>query len=254
MKNEERRMKNSALSVSVILSEAKNLLKKSRNKQEVLHVVQDDRTKGILHSSFFILHLSFFIPYYMKFSFILFFLAAFLLSACGKQTDAVTLTIINSLDVERRGEIVEVPLADLTRKAVALVDNGRSDAENIRQLGEGWTAEEAWAIALYCAIRHADSAENAIIAAVNHDGDSDSTGSICGNIMGAIHGYEAISRQLLFCPQGKKLEQVLELSNIILTLADDLYTSCIISEYDPIDTLEKRQWYERYCEMKPAGI
>ena len=43
-------------------------------------------------------------------------LAAFLLSACGKQTDAVTLTIINSLDVERRGEIVEVPLADLTRK------------------------------------------------------------------------------------------------------------------------------------------
>ena len=43
-------------------------------------------------------------------------LAAFLLSACGKQTDAVTLTLINSLDVERRGEIVEVPLADLTRK------------------------------------------------------------------------------------------------------------------------------------------
>lgn len=43
-------------------------------------------------------------------------LAAFLLSACGKQTDAVTLAIINSLDVERRGEIVEVPLADLTRK------------------------------------------------------------------------------------------------------------------------------------------
>ena len=52
----------------------------------------------------------------MKFSFILFSLAAFLLSACGKQTDAVTLTIINSLDVERRGEIVEVPFADLTRK------------------------------------------------------------------------------------------------------------------------------------------
>ena len=44
------------------------------------------------------------------------FLTAFLLSACGKQTDAVTLTIINSLDMERRGEIVEVPLADLTRK------------------------------------------------------------------------------------------------------------------------------------------
>ena len=29
---------------------------------------------------------------------------------------------------------------------------------------------------------------------------------------------------------------------------------CIISEYDPIDTPEKRQWRDRYCEMKPAGI
>ena len=82
--------------------------------------------------------------------------------------------------------------------------------------------------------------EDAIIAAVNHDGDSDSTGSICGNIMGDIHGYEAIKRQRLFCPQGKGLEQTLELSNIILALADDLYTSCIISEYEPIDTPEKQ--------------
>ena len=58
-----------------------------------------------------------------------------------------------------------------------------------------------------------------------------------------------MKRKRLFCPQGKDLEQTLELSDIILTLADDLYTSCIISEYSPIDTPEKRQWYERYCEM-----
>ena len=54
--------------------------------------------------------------------------------------------------------------------------------------------------------------------------------------------------------QVEELEQTLELSNIILAIADDLYTSCIISEYDPIDTPEKQQWYERYCEMKPVGI
>lgn len=163
---------------------------------------------------------------------------------------------IEALDNIYKGEFEEDKryLAELTRKVLALAGNGRSDADNIRSLGEGWTGEEAWGIALYCAMRHADSVEDAIMAAVNHDGDSDSTGSICGNIMGAIHGYEAIKRQRLFCPQGKELEQTLELSNIILTIADDLYTSCIISEYDPIDTLEKRQWYERYCEMKPAGI
>jgi hypothetical protein len=121
-------------------------------------------------------------------------------------------------------------------------------------LGEGWVAEETWAIALYCAIRHIDCVEDAIIASVNHDGDSDSTGSVCGNIMGAIYGYEHIKERNIFCPAGKNFEDTLELSEIILTLADDLSTGCIISEYDLIDTLEKRQWYDRYCEMKSVGI
>ena len=105
-----------------------------------------------------------------------------------------------------------------------LAQNEKSDAENIRILGEGWTGEEAWAIALYCAVRHIDNVEQALIAAVNHDGDSDSTGSICGNIMGAIYGYDAIKRRRLFCPRGKELEETLELSNLILALADDLFT------------------------------
>lgn len=145
-------------------------------------------------------------------------------------------------------------LAGLTRMAVTLAANGKSDAENIRLLGEGRTGEEAWAIALYCAVRHTDSMADAIIASVNHDGDSDSTGSICGNIMGAIYGYKEIKRQRLFCPDDKAFEETLELHNVILALADDLCTSCIINEYDPIDTPEKQQWYERYCEMKPTGI
>ena len=164
----------------------------------------------------------------------------------------IALETIDSLDNIYKSEYEEDKryLANLTRMAVAFAANDKSDAENIRLLGEGWTGEEAWAIALYCAVRHIDSIEEAIIAAVNHDGDSDSTGAVCGNIMGAIYGYEAMKRKRLFCPQGKELEQTLELSDIILTLADDLYTSCIISEYDPINTPEKRQWYERYCEMK----
>lgn len=145
-------------------------------------------------------------------------------------------------------------LRELSEKAFMLARSGIPDAEAIRYIGEGWTGEEAWAIALYCAVRHVDSVEDAIIASVNHDGDSDSTGSITGNIMGAIFGYEHIRERNIFCPQGKVLEQTLELSEIILALADDLSTGCIISEYDPIDTPEKRQWYERYCEMKPAGI
>lgn len=168
----------------------------------------------------------------------------------------MALETIDSLDAIYEGEFEEDKqfLARLTRYAINLAKNNRSDAENISLLGEGWVGEEAWAIALYCAIRHIDSVEEAIIASVNHDGDSDSTGAICGNIMGAVYGYEAIRRQRIFCPQGHELERTIELSDLILALADDLYTSCIISEYAPIDTPEKRQWYERYCEMKPVGL
>lgn len=166
---------------------------------------------------------------------------------------AETLDILNVIYKDKYAEDKEY-LKKLTEKAMLLAHSELTDADAIRQLGEGWTGEETWAIALYCAVRHIDSVEDAIVASVNHDGDSDSTGSICGNIMGAIYGYEHIKERNIFCPDGKKLEDTLELSDVILTLADDLSTGCIISEYNPIDTPEKQQWYERYCEMKPSGI
>lgn len=173
-----------------------------------------------------------------------------------EEIDGIVADTVNILDRIYKGkyDTDKRYLKELTMKAVQLAHSDISDADAIRQLGEGWVAEETWAIALYCAIRHIDSVEDAIIASVNHDGDSDSTGSVCGNIMGAIYGYEHIKERNIFCPEGKKLEDVLELSEIILALADDLSTGCIINEYDPIDTPEKRQWYERYCEMKPSGI
>ena len=173
-----------------------------------------------------------------------------------EEIDSIVADTVNILDRIYKGkyDADKRYLKELTMKAVQLAHSDISDADAIRQLGEGWVAEETWAIALYCTIRHIDSVEDAIIASVNHDGDSDSTGSVCGNIMGAIYGYEHIKERNIFCPEGKKLEDVLELSEIILALADDLSTGCIISEYDPIDTPEKRQWYERYCEIKPAGI
>ncbi len=145
-------------------------------------------------------------------------------------------------------------LEQLTTKAVKLAMNDTPDAEAIKQLGEGWTGEEAWAISLYCAMRHLDSTSDAIIAAVNHDGDSDSTGSITGNIMGAIYGYESIKSERLFCPTGMEFETTIELGDIILALSDDLFSGCIISEFDPLDTPEKQQWFYRYYRMMPEGI
>lgn len=173
-----------------------------------------------------------------------------------KNFPAMALETISCLDKIYQGQFEDEKryLAALTRKAVELACNDRSDAENIAELGEGWVAEETWAIALYCAVRHIGSMREAIIASVNHDGDSDSTGSVCGNIMGAIYGYKAIIGENLFCPAGRRFEDTLELHDIILAMADDLYSGCIINELDYKDSPEKRRWYSRYCEMEPAGI
>ena len=105
-------------------------------------------------------------------------------------------------------------MGELAEKAVSWADNDRSDVENIEAIGGGWTGEEALAIALYCACRHFDNLEEALIAAVNHAGDSDSTGAITGNILGAAIGYEAIPKSFL---------DDLELHDVILHMADDLY-------------------------------
>ena len=135
-------------------------------------------------------------------------------------------------------------LSDLVKRALVLAGNDLSDIENIRKLGEGWVGEEALAIAVYAVARHIDSFTDTIIAAVNHDGDSDSTGSIAGNIIGAIVGYESIP---------SKFKEHLELHDVILDIADDLHQGCIISDYAPLNTPEKIQWYERYCKMMPSG-
>ena len=68
--------------------------------------------------------------------------------------------------------------------------------EAIAALGEGWVAEEALAIAVYCALV-ADDVRHGVVLAVNHDGDSDSTGAIAGNLLGAMHGESAIPPQWL---------------------------------------------------------
>ena len=53
------------------------------------------------------------------------------------------------------------------------------------------------------------------VAAVNHNGDSDSTGAICGNMMGLVHGYDSIPAHF---------KEHLELLPVLVEVATDLYT------------------------------
>jgi len=68
---------------------------------------------------------------------------------------------------------------------------GEPSPEAVAQLGEGWVGEEALAIAVYCALGARDFAHGVKLA-VNHSGDSDSTGAITGNILGTLLGRAAI--------------------------------------------------------------
>ena len=83
-------------------------------------------------------------------------------------------------------------LMAITKKAIALSNQKGSDVDHINALGEGWVAEETLAIAIYCALRYADDFSKALVAAVNHNGDSDSTGAVTGNILGAYLGESKI--------------------------------------------------------------
>ena len=115
-----------------------------------------------------------------------------------------------------RGELGEGSVDRLVRRAVELAeDPSVKDLDGIHALGEGWVADEALAIAVFCAVRHADDFASALRAAVNHQGDSDSTGAICGNILGARLGVTAVTAA--FPPRE------LELSDITVQLAEDLF-------------------------------
>lgn len=98
-------------------------------------------------------------------------------------------------------------------EAEMLALSGLPHPEAIARLGQGWIAEEALAIALYCALV-ARSFRQGVILAVNHDGDSDSTGSIVGNLLGTQYGVKRIPHTWL---------EALELREVITELADDLY-------------------------------
>lgn len=95
-----------------------------------------------------------------------------------------------------RDELVRHPGHEETAAAFdAAVDAWRAGEpltpESVERLGGGWVGEEALAIGLFCALAAGD-VRAGLLAAVNHSGDSDSTASICGNLLGAELGADLV--------------------------------------------------------------
>jgi ADP-ribosyl-[dinitrogen reductase] hydrolase len=122
---------------------------------------------------------------------------------------------------------------------VRLLDRGRRigiagplDASTLELLGGGWVGDEALAIAVACAVG-ADDFRHGVLAAANHSGDSDSTAAICGNLLGALWGVDAIPREWL---------AELELREEIDMLAHDLH-----HQFHAADkAVRSASWFMRY--------
>jgi ADP-ribosylglycohydrolase len=83
-----------------------------------------------------------------------------------------------------------------------------------RSFGIIGTAEITLGVAIYCCLCYPDNFSKAVLAAINHSGDSDTIGAVTGNIMGAMLGFEAIPHDLI---THLNQEQVFE------QLATDMY-------------------------------
>lgn len=112
-----------------------------------------------------------------------------------------------------KGEDVN-KLVSLLNRAINYSKRNLDDVGLIEALGAGWHGDEALAISLYCVLKYRNDFEKAMIAAVNHSGDSDSTGAITGNILGSLYGYSNLPKYYL---------DDLELHDEIIKIADDLY-------------------------------
>ncbi|MDE5871888.1 MAG: ADP-ribosylglycohydrolase family protein [Muribaculaceae bacterium] len=132
-------------------------------------------------------------------------------------------------DSGKAGEFVAI-----IQKALDLAGSSVPDREAISRLGEGWVAEETVGVAVFCVMRYIRDFEGCLVAAVNHDGDSDSTGAVAGNIIGAILGYTGIP---------EKFRKGLELHDVLLSVADDLAGAS-----------DATQIHERYVAHRPYGI
>ncbi len=135
-----------------------------------------------------------------------------------------------------RGDKHLKELTDIIDLAVRLSENHKPNLDNINRIGEGWVAEETLGIALYCALRHQNDFSAGVTAAVNHKGDSDSTGAVTGNILGALLGFGAIE---------EKWKTNLELIDVIIEMADDLCHGCQMIGYDFADP----DWDRKYVCM-----
>jgi ADP-ribosyl-[dinitrogen reductase] hydrolase len=98
-------------------------------------------------------------------------------------------------------------LAAEVNQSIRMKCNKKPCPETVQKLGGGWVGDEALAISLYCSLAAEGDFAKGVRLAVNHSGDSDSTGAIAGNILGVLLGKGEIPRKWL---KEVELQKVIE--------------------------------------------
>jgi len=129
-------------------------------------------------------------------------------------------------------------LCKIVDHAVGLSESSKDDDYCMESLGEGWVAEETLAMAIFSCLRHSDDVKGCLRCAVNVTGDSDSIGSVAGNIIGAHLGIDKVVEAFDVSK--------LECSDMIDVIAEDLVTECPSIEFVSND----RIWDEKYLYFR----
>lgn len=139
--------------------------------------------------------------------------AAVIHQLCAGDSLGEAMTVADEL---LRGE----PGSEQTRTAVDqakdVAASGHLSFQQLTSLGEGWVGEEALAMALAVAMSADMDSEqdirDALWLSVRHSGDSDSTGALSGNLLGAMASADVLPTSWI---------EELELRQVLETILDD---------------------------------
>lgn len=116
---------------------------------------------------------------------------------------------------------------EMINKAIELTKDSEPNADKLLNFGDGFMADDALAMAVYCTLSYPNDFESAVKLAINQSGNSNSVAAITGQVLGTYLGIDAIPN---------KLVESLEIRKELEQISEDIYV-----RYE-----ETKEWQKRY--------
>lgn len=145
--------------------------------------------------------------------------------------------VMNALDILRGYPKHEEVLFHLDRALEMQAGGLKATPENLARMGASWpgaVGEEALAMSVFCALSFPEDYRSSVLAAINHSGDSDSTGTITGQISALLNGPEALPSEWVLRLQMHEQIQQLASDLWVLTEADRPPSPELLSRHRPL--------------------